>query len=217
MTDGMLTHNKHGRTLRTLGAICVCLALVATSCYAIFGPLQVGTALAIGGENRDAIDSSAAGGKATNVSASDQPTDARMAQLERTLQNIRRTVVDSEARSYENKMMARELIGYIKIMVVVLIVIAVGFPFMIWLLSRRRILGLSGLSSEVAATLVVIEERQAKLANILKDIQGEIDYIHTLSVPDLKNLIQQAEGYLKQTENDLERAGVSTKKPDAGQ
>ena len=92
-------------------------------------------------------------------------------------------------------------------MVIALIVIAVGFPVIIWLLSRKRILGLSGLSTEVAATLLVIEERQAKLANILKEIQGEIDYLHTMSVPDLKNLIQQAESYLKQNEEDLEKTG----------
>ena len=80
-------------------------------------------------------------------------------------------------------------------------------------MSRKRILGLSGLSTEVAATLLVIEERQAKLANILKEIQGEIDYLHTMSVPDLKNLIQQAESYLKQNEEDLEKAGSRKSKP----
>jgi molecular chaperone DnaK (HSP70) len=74
-------------------------------------------------------------------------------------------------------------------------------------MSRRRLLGLSGLSTEVTATLLLIEERQAKLANILKEIQGEIDYMETLSAPDLRKLIDQAEKYLKQNESDLERAG----------
>jgi hypothetical protein len=93
-------------------------------------------------------------------------------------------------------------------------VIAVAFPLTIWLLSRKRILGLSGMSSELATTLLIIEERQAKLAIILKEIQGEIDYLHTMSVPDLKNLIQQAENYLKQNETDLENAG---RRPSVGE
>jgi molecular chaperone DnaK (HSP70) len=92
-------------------------------------------------------------------------------------------------------------------MVVVLILIAVVFPITIWLMSRKRLLGLSGLSTEVTATLLIVEERQAKLANILKEIQEEIDYMHTMSAADLKKLIEQAEKYLKQNEIDLERAG----------
>jgi len=97
--------------------------------------------------------------------------------------------------------------------VVVLILIAVVFPLTIWMMSRRRLEGLSGLSSEIAATLVVVEERQAKLANILREIQGEIDFLHTMSVPDLKNLIQQAESYLEQNEKDLGRAGLRRDRP----
>jgi hypothetical protein len=138
--------------------------------------------------------------------------ETRMHQLEKILPSIKTTGKMAEERSYDNKMMARELIGYIKIMVFVLILIALGFPLIIWLLSRRRILGLSGLSSELAATVVLVEERQAKLANVLKDIQGEVDYLHTMSVPDLKDLIQQAENYLKQNEKDLEKAGIPRNK-----
>ncbi len=126
--------------------------------------------------------------------------------MEMTLQDIKDTGQKSEVRSYENKMMARELIRYVKIMVAVLAVIAFGFPFTVWLLSKKRILGLSGLSQEVSATLLVVEERQAKLANILKEIQGEIDYVHSMSVPDLQNLIKQAEHYLQQNETDLTKS-----------
>jgi hypothetical protein len=121
-------------------------------------------------------------------------------------------IKSSERRGYENKMMARELLRYVKVMTIILALAAVGFPLSMWLLSRRRLLGLSGLSSEVSATLLVVEERQAKLANVLKDIQGEIDYLHTMSVPDLKNLIQQAEKYLEQNEQDLEKAGLAKEK-----
>jgi hypothetical protein len=119
------------------------------------------------------------------------------------IRKIEDLITKAEIRSYENKMMARELIRYVKIMVTALVVIALGFPLTVWLLSKKRILGLSGLSQEVSATLLVVEERQAKLANILKEIQGEIDYVHSMSVPDLKNLIKQAELYLQQNERDL--------------
>lgn len=123
----------------------------------------------------------------------------------------------AEERSLDIKMMSRELIGYVKLVVVVLVAIALVFPLTIWVMSKKRILGLSGLSPELAATLLVVEERQAKLANILKEIQGEIDYLHTMSVPDLKNLIQQAENYLKQNETDLEKTGRPASKADTGQ
>lgn len=133
--------------------------------------------------------------------------EERTAELEKTLEAIRVASEKSEERSYTNKMMGREMIGYVRVVVVILAFIAVAFPLSIWLLSRRRLIGLSGLSSEVTATLLVVEERQAKLASILKEIQSEVDYLHTMSVPDLKNLIQQAEHYLKQNETDLEKAG----------
>jgi len=133
--------------------------------------------------------------------------EERTAELEKTLEAIRIASEKSEERSYTNKMMGREMIGYVRVVVVILAFIAVIFPLSIWLLSRRRLIGLSGLSSEVTATLLVVEERQAKLASILKEIQSEVDYLHTMSVPDLKNLIQQAEHYLKQNETDLEKAG----------
>jgi hypothetical protein len=144
----------------------------------------------------------------TNSQVQSQIEAAKSQLTPETLELIK----DSERRSYENKMMARELLRYVKVMTIILAVTAVGFPLAMWLLSRKRLLGLSGLSGEVAATLLVVEERQAKLANILKDLQGEIDYLHTMSVPDLKNLIQQAEKYLKQNEQDLEKAGLAKEK-----
>lgn len=133
--------------------------------------------------------------------------EQRTAEIEKMLQAIKIASQKSEERSYYNKMLGREMVTYVRVVVVILAIIAVVFPLTIWLMSRRRLLGLSGLSSEVAATLLMVEERQAKLANVLKEIQGEIDYLHTMSVPDLKNLIQQAESYLKQNEIDLEKTG----------
>lgn len=132
--------------------------------------------------------------------------EERMLRMESVLNSIKETGERSEERSYHNKMASVELVALTRLIVVLLVVIAAGFPLIIWILSRRRILGLSGLSSEMAATLLVVEERQAKLATILREMQGEIDYLHTMSTPDLKNLIQQAEAYLKQNEKDLGKA-----------
>lgn len=137
-------------------------------------------------------------------------TEERIEKIESTLESIKITGEKAEGRSYYNKMISLELIHYVKIMVGILIVIAVVFPFTIWLMSRKRLLGLSGLSTEVTATLLLVEERQAKLANILKEIQEEVDYMHTMSATDLKKLIDQAERYLKQNQKDLERTGAHT-------
>ncbi len=128
-------------------------------------------------------------------------TEERITQLEKL-------VSATESRSLFIKLATYELVSYLRWIVAALLAIALVFPITIWLMSRRRILGLSGLSDELAATLVTVEERQAKLANILKEIQSEVDYLHTMSVPDLKGLIAQAEKYLEQNERDLGKAGT---------
>jgi hypothetical protein len=134
--------------------------------------------------------------------------DARLSKIEKTLQEVKTTGEKAEIRSYSNKMTSRELVRFVKAILVALVLIAVSFPLIIWLISRRRLLGLSGLSDEAAATLLVVEERQAKLTSILKEIQSEVEYLHSMSGPDLKNLIEQAEKYLEQNKRDLERAGT---------
>lgn len=193
-----------------------CVMFVLAVCALTVGPVSSATLLAAaaGVETAGVQDKqSEASSNTAQVSPDERMTRMEgtlqdmKARMESTLQDIKDTGEKSEVRSYQNKMMARELIKYVQLMVGVLVLIAVGFPFTVWLLSKKRILGLSGLSQEVSATLLVIEERQAKLANILKDIQGEIDYLHTMSVPDLKNLIKQAENYLEQNEKDLAKAG----------
>jgi hypothetical protein len=140
--------------------------------------------------------------------------EERIARIEETLESIKVTGEKAEDRSYFNKMMSMELVRYVRIMVGVLVAIAVLFPLTLWLLSKKRLIGLSGLSSEVTATLLVVEERQAKLANLLKEIQQEIDYIQNMSAPDLKKLIEQAEKYLKQNERDLKTTGAAPPKRD---
>lgn len=127
--------------------------------------------------------------------------------IEDRIAQLEKMISDTEKRSYYIKMVTYELIAYLRWIVAALLAIALVFPITIWLMSRKRILGLSGLSDELAGTLLTVEERQAKLANILKEIQSEVDYLHTMSVPDLKGLIAQAERYLEQNERDLEKAG----------
>ncbi len=130
-------------------------------------------------------------------------TEQRIELLEKTLNEIKTTGEKSESRSFDNKMMSLELIRYVRIMVIVLVLIAVAFPVTAWVVSRKRARLHPDASSELAETLLIIEERQSKLAGILRDLQSEIDYLHTMSAPDLKNLISQAEKYLKQNEIDL--------------
>lgn len=139
------------------------------------------------------------------------PMEERLARIERTLVLIEETVKKAEDRSFYNKMASREIVGYVKLTVVVLAIIAAIFPLTIWFLSRRRILGLSGLSSEMAATLLLVEERQAKLAALLKEMQSEIDYLHSVPSPDLKNLVHQAEGLVRKNEADLKKIRDSHK------
>ena len=206
----MHTKTKDGSPRVVLTVVYTGLILVVTAAmlyHVVLGSLLTDIALAVAGDPSQPTQAEGAAAPMAQESASALSPDARITQIEELLRSVKLTGEASESRSKENKVMARELIGYVKIMVAVLVAIAIGFPLAIWLMSRRRLLGLSGLSGEVTATLVLVEERQAKLANILKDIQNEIDYLHTMSVPDLKNLIQQAETYLKQNEKDLELVG----------
>ncbi len=138
---------------------------------------------------------------------SPESIENRFERIEKTLESIKVTGEKAEDRSYFNKMASTEVIKYLKLMVLLLVLIALGFPLAIWLLNRSSYFKSSDGSQELAETLITIEERQVKLANILKEIQGEIDYLHTMSAPDLKNLIQQAENYLKLNESDLQKAG----------
>ncbi|MFH0825669.1 MAG: hypothetical protein V2B18_23180, partial [Pseudomonadota bacterium] len=117
--------------------------------------------------------------------------------LENILRNVEITGQRTESRTYDNKMFGGELMGLLRVIVVLLVIIVASFPVGIWFLIRDRVLGSSSSmrSLRAASILVQVEERQAKLANILRDIQNEIDYLHSLSGPDLKRLIEQAERY----------------------
>ncbi|MDQ1239930.1 MAG: hypothetical protein QG577_2116 [Thermodesulfobacteriota bacterium] len=165
------------------------------------------------GPKRMLNDTTAAYGKDAPTSQDLSPEE-RIARIEDALESIRATGEKAEDRSYYNKMMSMELVRYVRIMVGVLIAIAILFPLTLWLLSKKRLIGLSGLSTEVTATLLMVEERQAKLANLLRDIQQEVDYMQNMSGPDLKKLIEQAEKYLNQNERDLKTTGAAPPKRD---
>ncbi|MBI4963743.1 MAG: hypothetical protein HY913_10755 [Desulfomonile tiedjei] len=199
---------NRGRTGLLLRAASLSMMLVAALCLFPFVLDSTGNTVAFAADQTTS--SPARVGQRTDeavASPVDLTAEQRIEEIEKTLQSIKNTDGPKDDRSYDIKMMSRELIRYVRLVVVALVVIAVVFPLTIWIMSKKRILGLSGLSPELATTLLLVEERQAKLAHILKEIQGEIDYLHTMSVPDLKNLIQQAENYLKQNEADLEKTG----------
>jgi hypothetical protein len=133
--------------------------------------------------------------------------DERVERIERVLDRIGKIGKIAESRSLENKIMAREQKRLAISILLVLIAIALIFPMTIWLLSRKRLLGLSGLSDEVAATILVVEERQAKLASILEEMQTEFDEEYARTSPDLKELMEQAKKFLEENKRDLERVG----------
>jgi hypothetical protein len=137
--------------------------------------------------------------------------DERLLSAEKRLKGMERTLQDLWERSLYNKLIGNQMLKLGRAAVIILVVIAVGFPLTLVFLGRRRILGPWNVTSDLPETLVSVEERQAKLANILREIQSEIDYIHSMSVPDLKKLIDQAEKYIQQNEKDLEKAGLSAR------
>lgn len=199
-----MTHER--KNLQYPTSACPLTVVAVTVILSVFCALVVGSAFAQGG---------ASSGPASSAVTPSDPdaakpapglsSDERIVAIEQRLMKVQDNVDKAELRSLQNKIMAIELIRWVKWIVAVLLVIAISFPFTLWFLSKKRLIGLSGLSDEVSSTLVLVEERQAKLAVILKEVQSELDYVHNMSVPDLKNLIDQAEKYIQQNEKDLDR------------
>lgn len=194
---GVRKRNKRIRSSQWR-VLLILLASIGTLCVITISPLF-------------AVDDNSVNQGSTRIVQSQDPSSAsienRFEKIEKTLESIRVTGEKAEDRSYFNKLVSFEVFKYLKVMVALLILIALGFPLAIWLMTKSSSFQSSARSQDLAETLLTIEERQAKLAHILKDIQGEIDYLQTLSAPDLKNLIQKAENYLKLNEQDLKQAG----------
>lgn len=204
----MSTLKPASRNKSSMGllACLACLALLVT--VTIYQIVVSAPILALAAEEASSI----SGKAGTSASAlSNEQMENRLNKIEQTLYSIKVTGEKAEDRSYFNKMISVEVIRYLRLMVIMLVVIAIVFPLAIWILGRKRMLNFSGSSVELAETLVQVEERQAKLAHILKEIQSEVDYLHTMSTPDLQNLIKQAENYLKLSQQELDK--TSKKKP----
>ena len=205
-TPGARTASRRSVAIRE--GVCFCILCAALMCWVYAAQAAPRS---VSGQTVGESGSQAATLESTDHYP-DQSMEKRIEKIEKTLESIRVTGEKAEDRSYFNKLMSMELIRYVRIMVIVLIVIAIVFPLTLWLLSKKRLLALSGLSDEVTATLLLVEERQAKLANLLREIQVEIDYMENMSAPDLKKLIEQAEKYLKQNERDLRETGARLQK-----
>jgi hypothetical protein len=137
--------------------------------------------------------------------------EARMKRMEDAIRDIQVTGDKTESRIYFVKETGYQIISLVKIAVAVLILIAAGIPLVIWVFTRRGLLDFSGHSSKVSDALVEVEERQAKLAGIFKDLQDEIEILNASSAPDLKRLVERAKQYIEQNEKDLGRINpVST-------
>ncbi len=191
---------KSGETMGSRWRLLI-LSLITLTLFTAF------SAIPVFASNNNATDQTIDKGVKPEDPSPSSSIGNRFEQIEKTLQSIKVTGEKAEDRSYFNKLASTEVIKYLKIMIILLVFIALGFPLAIWLLNRSSFGKSSQSSQELTETLLIIEERQAKLANILKEIQGEIDYLHTMSAPDLKNLIQQAENYLKMNEKDIQKAG----------
>jgi DNA polymerase/3'-5' exonuclease PolX len=164
------------------------------------------------GDNAPRAGASTSAVRGTDDEALDLET--RITHIEKTLESIKGTGKAAEERSLFNKVMAIEMVKLVRIAVAVLVFMAAGIPVGFWLLlTQRKRLGPASPSDEITATLVAVEERQAKLAGILRDIQSEIDFLHSMSVPDLRKLIDQAEKYIQQNEKDLEKTKGKSASP----
>ena len=126
----------------------------------------------------------------------------RFGPMEKLLKAIERTSYKAERRSYENKMMARELIGNVRAIIIVLAITAISFPVSLWIVGTRLLRAL-GLSTDMAETIIAIEERQAKLSQTLKELQQELELLDFGSVPTVKKLVDSAQEYVDDADRDL--------------
>ncbi|MFH0824618.1 MAG: hypothetical protein V2B18_17830 [Pseudomonadota bacterium] len=136
-------------------------------------------------------------------------SDPRLNKIEELVAQIKTTGERAESRTYHIKQVGSEVIRLVEMAVIVLVVIAAAFPIAIWLLSRKTKGTLQGLSPEMEQTLTEVEERQARLVRVLKELQNEIDYVHSMSVPELNDLVKRAEEDLQLNEKDLTNVGLA--------
>ena len=114
----------------------------------------------------------------------------------------------TDSRTLYIKILVRQLTRLATAAVILLLVIVFTIPVAVWLLGRSKLLGLP---ADVAATLISVEERQAKLVSTFKEIQDEMEVLHFQSGPDLKNLMKSAQEYLTQNERALGTGSASSR------
>ncbi|MFH0960355.1 MAG: hypothetical protein V1897_16810, partial [Pseudomonadota bacterium] len=94
-----------------------------------------------------------------NVQSQDQSPGAienRFEKIEKTLESIKVTGEKAEDRSYFNKLASFEVFKYLKVMVALLILIALGFPLAIWLITKSSSFQASARSQDLAETLLTV-------------------------------------------------------------
>ncbi len=183
-----------------------CLILVVSSC----GLLQAATpaqATPVGtGESRSESGTTSPTRQPIERADPGFTTAQRTEQPEKILQSTTMTEDKAEHPSPSVRLLTAEVITYLRWIMVALIAIIVSFPVTVWLMSRKRMLALSGLSEELAATLLMVEKRQSKRSNILREIQDEGCDLQTMSRPELKAFVAEAKKYLEQNEPDVEES-----------
>jgi predicted PurR-regulated permease PerM len=110
----------------------------------------------------------------------------------------------AESRSFTNKLQGRTAVRLLVAVVITLGFIAIGFPGLFIWYNSRRLKRMSAMSSDIASTLVLVQERQAKLGDTLRELQDELDYIPVSSAPDFAKLLKEAEQSLNDASRKLD-------------
>jgi len=110
----------------------------------------------------------------------------------------------AESRSFTNKLQGRTAVRLLVAVVITLGFIAIGFPALFIWYNSRRLKRMSAMSSDIASTLVLVQERQVKLGDTLRELQDELDYIPVSSAPDFAKLLKEAEQSLNDASRKLD-------------
>ncbi|GEM_PF-1992976 len=119
----------------------------------------------------------------------------------------------AETRTSTNKRQGKTAVQLLVAVVLTLALIAVGFPGLFIWYNSRRLKRMTAISSEIAGTLVLVQERQARLGDTLREMQDELDYIPVSSAPDFAKLLKEAEQSLNEASRKLDTIN-GTIKPD---
>ena len=108
----------------------------------------------------------------------------------------------TERRSLENKIMVRESIRNVRAIMIILIVAVILLPVSL-LIVGTRLLRIFTQSKTVSDTLLLLEQRQTKLAETLRELEQELEMLEYGSVPAVKGLLETANEHIGEAERDL--------------